>query len=551
VILGRVPARRAGLALVVLGAAALRFWAVGLGHEPVRFEVAPHHEVLVTPLSFQIDEDHNTWIPTRLTWHDLNPHAFYLPSLLWYLSFGVDQVLFWLGRQFGFFTTWADVRRLVEGPNPTPFFLVGRSLSAVLGTATVGLLYGVGCRLWSPAHGLLAAAFLAGTFLHVRDSALATTDAPTALFVVLSLLGTGGVLRQGRLRDYLLAGGGAGLAVATKYNAVLVLVALVVAHLSRRRETAVKPHHGATARRLAGATLVGALVFLTFDPYLLFDWREARVDLLWNANVFGHGRFVDVGPGWWYHLAVSLRYGMGVALLGLAAAGLAWGLWRHDPAAWTLGSFVAVFFAVMGAGRLVHVRYMTPLLPVLCLFAATALLGLSGWLPGPRTRWGLVAALGALVMVEPVDSAVRYGQVVHHVDTRVEAYEFLLTLPPESRIVTYGPSEVWRSVVPRWQPDYYAKQPEERWSDVLELLKTRETRYVLVHTSTLEVFSPTLPDLERALRGTATLLREFSPYLPGAHPQPVYDWTDPYYVPIGRFAGVKRPGPMIRLYHLD
>jgi Dolichyl-phosphate-mannose-protein mannosyltransferase len=535
----------------MLGAAALRVWAAGFGQDPVPFQVSPGQKVLVTPLSFQIDEDHNTTIATRLQWRDLNPHAFYLPSLLWYLYFAVDQLVFRLGRAFGFLKAWADVRRLVEGPDPAPFFLLGRSVNALLGTATVGLVYRLGGRLWSPAHGLLAAAFLAGAFLHVRDSALATTDAPTAFFVVLSLLGTAGVLRHARVRDYLLAGGAAGLATATKYNAILVLVPLAVSHVARGPEPHARGRPGATAWRVAGATVMAAAVFLALDPYLLFDWPEARSDLLWNTSVFAQGRYVDLGPGWPYHLRVSLRYGLGAGLLGLGAAGLLWRVWARDRAAWVLGSFVAVFFAVTGAGRLVHVRYMTPLVPVLCLFAATAVLGLGRSLPWPRVRWGCVVAMSVLALIEPVQSAVGYGRVVHHLDTRVEAYEFLVTLPKGSHIVTYGPSEVWRSVIPRWQPEYYAKQPEERWGDVLERLKARGTRYLLAHTSALDVYSPTLPDLEEELRGAATLLREFSPYHLGARPRPVYDWTDPYYVPIGGFVGVKRPGPTIRVYRLE
>jgi len=41
---------------------------------------------------------------------------------------------------------------------------------------------------------------------------------------------------------------------------------------------------------------------------------------------------------------------------------------------------------------------------------------------------------------------------------------------------------------------------------------------------------------------------EFSPYEPGTRPRPAYDRVDPYYFPIGGFQGVKRPGPLVRLY---
>ena len=54
--------------------------------------------------------------------------------------------------------------------------------------------------------GLLAAALLAVSFLAVFYSHLALNDVPTLAPIALSLWGTAGVLREGRLRDYLLAG---------------------------------------------------------------------------------------------------------------------------------------------------------------------------------------------------------------------------------------------------------------------------------------------------------------------------------------------------------
>jgi hypothetical protein len=197
---------RATLLLILFTAAALRLSAVGFGNHS---------------LTFQPDEDSNVPLALTLSWADLNPHAFYYPAFLWYMLFAMDRLVFWFGKQYGLLRHWQDLQRLFA-EHPLPFFFLSRTLSVAFGTATVGLVYLLGRRLFSPAHGLLAAGFLAVTFLHVRDSALATPDAPTTFFVVLSLLGTAAVLAQGRVRDYVLAAGAAGLATATKYNAVRV-----------------------------------------------------------------------------------------------------------------------------------------------------------------------------------------------------------------------------------------------------------------------------------------------------------------------------------------
>ena len=545
----RTPA--VGLVVVLLLGAALRLWATGLGQAPVPFQVREGTRVPVTPLTFQIDEDHNVRIPTTLDWRRLNPHAFYLPSLLWYLYFLLDQGIFWIGWDPGRGAAWAEFQRLAESPGPTALFLWARVFNAALGTATVALVYLLGRRLFSDSHGLLAAGFLAVAFLHIRDSALATTDTPTAAFVTLSLVGAAGILRNGRWRDDVLAGVGAGLATATKYNAVVVLLAAAAAHVIRRTRSAAAGSWRATLLAVAGIGLVTGLVFLSCDPYLLLDWPAAWADITENAIVFAHGRFVDVGPGWWYHGAVSLRYGMGLGLLALALAGIAWTVWRRHAGGWVLLSFAGLFYAVLGPARLVHVRYMTPLLPVLCVFSAVAVLALTESLRGPRARVGVATTLVVLATLEPLNSALAYGRLVHQVDTRVQAYEYLLTLPVPSGVATYGPSEVWRSVIPRWQPLYYAKDPAQTWDEVFTVLKTRQIHHLLVHTSPLSVFSPPFPDLEEALRRSATLLKEFSPYAARAQPRPVYEMTDPFYIPIGHFAGVRRPGPVVRVYRLD
>jgi hypothetical protein len=215
-------------------------------------------------------------------------------------------------------------------------------------------------------------------------------------------------------------------------------------------------------------------------------------------------------------------------------------------------SFAVCFFLEMGSLRAIFVRYMTPLLPTLSLCAAAALLQAITFVKSARARPWIVAGLGLLAVVEPVYASVAYARLVHRTDTRVQVYRFIRdTLPPGTQVATDGPSVTWRSTLPRFLPTMYAKSPGESWADGLAKLKTRGIRYFLAHHSELEVFSPTLPELEHALGQSGTLIREFSPYAPGAQPHPVYDRVDAHFFPIGGFRGVTQPGPLVRLYRLD
>src|SRR5262249_7595448 len=152
-----------------------------------------------------------------------------------YLLAALYRLAFWCGRELGLLATWNDFTQFYR--NDPALFYAGRLLSVALGTATVWGLYLLGRRAFSRAHGLLAAAFLAAAFLHVRDSALSTTEAPLTLFVVLALVGAVRVYQDGRPRAYALAALAGGLATATKYNAVLVLVPLGIAHVLRQIES--------------------------------------------------------------------------------------------------------------------------------------------------------------------------------------------------------------------------------------------------------------------------------------------------------------------------
>ena len=107
---------------------------------------------------------------------------------------------------------------------------------------------------------------------------------PTLAPLTLSLLGSAGVLRKGRARDYLLAGVGLGLACASKYTAGIVLVVLVAAVAERYLEG----EPGAARRALSGIALAGAgalLAFLIANPYAVLDYRAFHAELVHQSTL--------------------------------------------------------------------------------------------------------------------------------------------------------------------------------------------------------------------------------------------------------------------------
>lgn len=524
------------VAAVLAVAAALRFSAIGLG---------------ASWLSVQPDERfYNVTLPTALSWSDLNPHRFYYPSLLWYLFFLVDRLYFRLGRELGL--VHVKSLRALFAAAPVPFFVLNRAVSAAFGTATVALTYRLGRRLDGGTTGALAAAFLAVAFLHVRDSTLATVDVTATFFVVASLLGSAGVLQDGDRRSYVLAAVAAGLAAATKYNAAIVAVSLAFAELARFRGAAGESS-AVPLRRLACAAVLSSLVFVASNPFLVLDWREARADLLWELAYQNTGQYLDMGRGWYYHLATSLPAAVGWPMFGLALAAMVGTVLSRDVPGLVVVAFAAVFFAVMGHSRAVFVRYMVPLVPVACLFAARAVRAAARTAPA---RWWRVTAggvLATLAAAAPLEASIAWGRIVRHLDTRVEAYEFVRGMLGGAPVASYGPPVIWTSTLPGLGVVHYEKGRSESWSDVVRRAHADGVRYFLTHDSPLDLFSPALPDLDAALAASGTPIAEFDFADPARQPRPCprYDVVDGFYFPIAGFSGVERPGPRIRVYRLD
>src|SRR6185369_13017959 len=111
--------------------------------------------------------------------------------------------------------------------------LVCRAVIGVAGALTVLVLMRLGTRLYNARVGLLAGIFLAASPAHIQNSHYATTDIFLTLMVLIALCGAVRIVHRGWWRDYLLAGAGIGLAMATKFSAAPLFAPLGVALLVR------------------------------------------------------------------------------------------------------------------------------------------------------------------------------------------------------------------------------------------------------------------------------------------------------------------------------
>jgi 4-amino-4-deoxy-L-arabinose transferase-like glycosyltransferase len=320
---------------------------------------------------------------------DFNPHYFVYPNLYTYLEAAVFLVRFFVLVSAGTISTLAEIV-------PTDFYLWGRLLTALLGTLTVPLVYLAGRRLYGLTVGLVAAAFMATNSVHILNSQLITTDAPSAFFSALALAaivwlvprGEGGPSEQGGERPalaslgrYLLAGAAVGLAMGTKYNSALVILPFLVAHgygVAALPGDRLRAFFGVRLWVGLGAT---AVAFLLTTPFILFDLPNFLDEL---ASVVAHYRYGHTGhesdTNWIFYVSSFLGSDFWPTLLTLG--GVIFAVLRHRRADVLMLVFPLVFYFSMSNYRVNFEHNLLPILPFTSVLAALALV--IGWRAATR-----------------------------------------------------------------------------------------------------------------------------------------------------------------------
>jgi len=398
----RLEKWQAGLIFITFCALVVRLWGISYG---MPYVLDPDEAVLV---------NHAMAFGTG----DLNPHYFIWPSLFMYLLFGIYGFTYAIGRILGWFSGTTDFVRLFFS-DARPFYVPGRYISALSGTATVFVVFRMARKVHSIAAGLIAALFLSFAVQHVAFSHILKTHVLAGLFIVLSVDQAINILKDNSIKRYVLAGVFAGISASIVYHAGFVLISLFVAHVYVTDQSGFAKLRGLFSRRLLLACISCGLCFLAGTPYSVLDfgtfWKELHS--VGGARLAG-GIFEK---GLLYPFE-SVIHGMGIPLGVLAIVGILYALVSRKREYVIIASqplFLGLFLMMFSAKEPHH---MLIAYPCLCVVGAATLADAYKWInkKAGLKEWALGAA-ALTIMIFPIKSSIMTSISLTLPDTRIIA----------------------------------------------------------------------------------------------------------------------------------
>jgi uncharacterized membrane protein len=501
-----------------------------------------------------------------------------------YVLFFLYGCYYLLGTVWGRYSSRVDF--LTEyALDPSNFYLIDRTLSAILGTATVWLVYRICARFVDRKTGLVAALFLALAHLHVRDSHFGVTDVPLVFLIMCSVLFMSRIPAHPTPTHYLLAGVFAGLAMSTKYSGLFLVVPLLLSHVSLVRPSNVSVLGSMIDKRILIFVLGLALAFVAGTPFALIDFRTFLSGVRFEAWHLSSGDRIDLGRGWWYQLRFTLWHGLGWSLLGASLAGL-FALARRSPrTALVLWSFPMVYYAIAGKGLTVFLRYMIPVVPFLCIAAAVCVVDLADLIVRRRFPYlqnGTTLALACLIVSPSTYNVIRSDSLLARPDSRLLATQWVQThlaagssiyqtggwerlqLPEtrESLERTAEPASgaigAMKAETDRIRADHqeanqarvfehWTYDPQSRKFTFGHEIRHDRPRYIITASSPLFTRNEFSGGIQQLLDESYRLAKSF--HATGLDQKDnFFDRQDAFYLPFAGFHDVERPGPNIDIY---
>lgn len=388
--------------------------------------------------------------------------------------------------------------------------IIGRVLSAIFDTATIFVLYLLAKKLFSKVIGLLAAFFYASSVLPIQLSHFYTVDTMLTFFTLFLLYQLLRFYEQPTKKKALGIGILCGFALATKTSAVVVLAPITTAIgidfsllflRQPHKPHAWFPHIPIFLKRLfiEGSLILMSTIgtFFLLEPYAFIDFNE-----FWNQTIQQSAmtksaftfpytlQYVGKIP-YVYELQNIILWGMGPvlgisAILGLLFYHIQLFRKQQPHQKIIIFSFFWVYFLIVGSFAIGFMRYMLPLYPLLCLFAAYFISSVFVSLHKKNSLFSVL--LVGIVLLSTLVWTFSFMQIYQSSPTRVLATNWILkNIPPRKTLAI----EHWDDALPLFgQENYtivtlelYNPESSEKWKRIDQQLAT--TDYIILASNRL------------------------------------------------------------------
>lgn len=397
--------------------------------------------------AYHPDERNISWAVTRIHFFDqLNPQFFAYGGLPIYLYRGLAEFATAVSKNSVWLTDWGHIA------------VIGRSVSAVLSTLSIGLIFLVGEIYFSTSVGLVAATFLAVSPWAIEQAHFSTTETMLVFFLLIITYLCHTLVRELKIKTVLLTGVFLGLALAAKTTSLLFglipLAALALPLIGKKPFT--KEFLRSLARRfLLGVllTAVSSFVFFLLSPYTVLDFRHFYESMTYESGV-ALGRFTVVytlqfvhTTPYLYQIMTMLWQAGPLVIVGLAGliALVVRGVKMKNRSIGVLLIFPLVYFGWVGFWYAKFSRYNVPFLPYITLAAAWFMVTSLAALRRRHIVFIITATLYTLLCVLSLAWTLAFFTIYLRPQTKTEATYWIMDhIPAGSNIYT----EHWNDGLP-------------------------------------------------------------------------------------------------------
>lgn len=267
-------------------------------------------------------------------------------------------------------------------PNITQYgfiHIVGRYISALFDTATIGIVFLLAKRLRDIQTGLISAFFYSVFVFPIQASHYFAVDTILTFFLTTTLLSLISFYSSPSYKKAILLGTLFGLSLATKISALIFLPVIIISFLLIiiNTFTRTRSRFLAIIYYIFWASIVTVLVFVITQPYALIDFQEfikqttLQSQMSKDPFVFPYTlQFVGKIP-YLYEIKNIVLYGIGIPLSICSLLGILLLTYQFvrikKYRTFALGIvllFFWLYFATFGSFAVGWMRYMLPIYPI-------------------------------------------------------------------------------------------------------------------------------------------------------------------------------------------